>query len=244
MFPIKNAVPTRYPPVVTWALIAANCIVFFVEISLSTNELEGFLADFALVPAQYFGPFADADANTLDYLPFLTNTFLHGGWLHLILNMWTLWLFGSVVEDRLGPFRYLAFYLVCGVLASVTHALFNPGSIVPALGASGAIAGVLGCYVRLFPWSRVVVVLPILFLPLFFATPAAVFVGLWFLIQLLQGVAELLTPSTSAGIAWWAHIGGFVAGVALGPVLIRPERRYRTYYGDEGILGFNASGRR
>jgi len=169
--------------------------------------------------------------------------FLHGGWLHLIMNMWTLWLFGPTIEDRLGRGSYLAFYLACGVAAAVAHVVFNPSSTVPALGASGAIAGVLGCYLRLFPWARVIVLVPVLFLPLFFEVPAFLFIGLWFLIQVLQGTAELLTASTGAGVAWWAHVGGFVAGLALGPLLLRSERRYRVYYADEGVLGFDPQGR-
>lgn len=245
MFPMQNAVPARYPPVVTWALIAVNCAVFFIEITLSPAELEWFLARFALIPARYFAPlpYGDPGLTPLDYVPFLSNMFLHGGWLHLILNMWTLWLFGPTVEDRLGIPRYLLFYLACGILASVAHTLFNPGSLVPALGASGAISGVLGCFIRLFPLARLIVVVPILFLPLFFEVPAIVFAGLWLLMQVLQGTAELFIPSSGGGIAWWAHIGGFVAGVALAPLLHRPAKRHRSYYPDEGILGFDTWGR-
>jgi membrane associated rhomboid family serine protease len=242
MFPIKNTVATRYPPIVNWTLIAANCLVFLYQISLSPAELERFLGQYALIPAQYFGGVAEF-GDSLDILPFISNAFLHGGWLHLIFNMWTLWLFGGAVEDRMGPGRYLAFYLACAVFASVTHALFNASSMVPALGASGAIAGVLGCYMRLFPLARVVVVIPILFLPFFFELPAFVFAGLWFLMQFLQGAVELLTPSSGAGVAWWAHIGGFVAGLVLGPLLVRSQRHYRLYQADEGILGFTPSGR-
>jgi membrane associated rhomboid family serine protease len=126
----------------------------------------------------------------------------------------------------------------------VTHAALNPASTVPALGASGAIAGVLGCYMRLFPLARLLVLIPILFFPFFFEVPAAVFAGLWFLIQVLQGTAELFTPTTGAGIAWWAHIGGFTAGFLLTSVLRRPRGSYRRYYDDEGVSGFNTSGRR
>jgi membrane associated rhomboid family serine protease len=176
-------------------------------------------------------------------VPFFTMMCLHGGWLHLIFNMWTLWLFGSTVEDRLGRGRYLAFYLACGVAASIAHVAFNPTSMVPALGASGAIAGVLGCYMRLFPLARVVVVVPILFIPLFFEVYAFVFVGLWFLIQIFQGTLELLLPTSGGGVAWWAHVGGFVAGLTLGPLLVQSARRYRVYYPDEGVLGFDTAGR-
>src|SRR5271166_32229 len=170
MFPIRNAVPSRYPPLITWALIAINVFVFLFENSLSPIELEEFLRQFALIPARYFElvAYGDASLTPAYLLPLFTMMFLHGGWLHLILNMWTLWLFGSTVEDRLGHGRYLVFYLVCGIAASLAHLFFNPASLVPALGASGAIAGILGCYMRLFPLARVVVVVPILFIPLFF----------------------------------------------------------------------------
>jgi membrane associated rhomboid family serine protease len=245
MIPIQNAVPSRDPPVMTWVLIAANCAIFFYQLGLNERELEWFLVRFALIPARYFAPVSyGAAEGPADYLPFVSNMFLHGGWLHLIMNMWTLWLFGPSIEDRLGSARYLAFYLVCGVLASLAHAMFNPLSIVPSLGASGAIAGVLGCYVRLFPYARVVVLVPVLFIPLFFPVPAIVFVGLWFLIQVLQGTVELFMTSTGAGVAWWAHVGGFIAGLALGPFVMRSERRHRRYYADEGILGFGPSGGR
>jgi membrane associated rhomboid family serine protease len=235
MFPMQNAVPARYPPFVTWALIAVNCAVFFIEITLSPAELEWFLARFALIPARYFAPppYGDPGLTLLDYVPFFSNMFLHGGWLHLMLNMWTLWLFGPTVEDRLGIPRYLLFYLACGILASVAHTLFNAGSLVPALGASGAISGVLGYFIRLFPLARLIVVVPILFLPLFFEVPAIVFAGLWLVMQVLQGTAELFIPSTGGGIVWWAHNGGFVAGVVLVPLLHRPAKRHRSYYPDE-----------
>jgi membrane associated rhomboid family serine protease len=242
MIPIRNAVPSRYPPVVTWLLIATNCLVFLLQNSLSPADLEEFLRDFALIPARYTAGFVDGDVSVADLFPFFTMMFLHGGWLHLILNMWTLWLFGPTVEDRLGHGRYLAFYLACGLAASIAHVVFNPTSIVPALGASGAIAGVLGCYMRLFPMARVVVVVPIIFIPLFFEVYAFVFVGLWFLVQLFQGTAELLLGISAGGVAWWAHVGGFVAGLALGPLLVQSERRYRAYYPDEGVLGFDTQG--
>ena len=245
MFPIQNTVPTRYPPVVTWSLIAVNCVVFLFQVGLGPSDLEHFLSDFALTPARYFEPFAGADATSpVDYLPFLTNTFLHAGWLHLILNMWTLWLFGPTVEDRLEHWQYLAFYLACGVIAGIAQLTSDPHSMVPALGASGAIAGIMGCYVLLFPWARIVILVPILFLPLFFEVPSIVFIGLWFLAQLLQGVTELFGSSVGGGVAVWAHVGGFLAGLGFGILLTRPKPGYRPYYADEGILGFNPQGYR
>lgn len=246
MLPIRTSVPTRYPAAVTWALIAINCAIFLFQNSLQPAELSQFLVDYALIPARYFMPTAlgiDEPA-LLDYLPFFSNMFLHAGWLHLILNMWTLWLFGPAIEDRLGSGRYLIFYLACGVLASFTHAVFNAHSVVPALGASGAIAGVLGCYLRLFPYARVIVLVPILFLPLFFEIYAFLFVGFWIAVQVLQGVADLFTPATGGGVAWWAHIGGFVAGLVFAGLMSAPKSRYRSYYADEGILGFTPDGTR
>src|ERR1700726_2839615 len=245
MFPIRSTVPWRYMPVATWTLIWVNTFIYLMEASLTPSELETVLSDYALIPARYFhaGDFIGETLRLEDYLPFVTNIFLHGGWLHLILNMWTLWLFGPAVEDRLGHFRYLAFYLVCGLAASAAHVMFNPTSIVPALGASGAIAGILGCYMRLFPLARVIVVIPILFIPLFFEVYAFVFIGLWFLIQVLQSVTALLLPDASGDVAWWAHVGGFIAGFTLGPLLVRSEELYRVYYPDEGQLGFDVKGR-
>jgi membrane associated rhomboid family serine protease len=239
MFPIQNAAPTRYPAIATWVLIGINVAVFLIELSLSPSDLDQLLQRFALLPARY------AQGDELapsDYLPFFTMMFLHGGWLHLIFNMWTLWLFGAAVEDRLGHIRYLAFYVACGLLAAATHAALNPNSTVPSLGASGAIAGVMGCYVRMFPFARIVVVVPILFLPLFFEMPALIFVGIWFLLQVLQGTAEVLAPFASGGVAWWAHVGGFLAGLAFGPLLAAPRVSYRPYYADEGVFGFNPQG--
>jgi membrane associated rhomboid family serine protease len=245
MIPIGTAVPSRYPPIITWVLIATNCIVFLFQQSLSPAELNEFINQFALIPARYVDVFADGGRGleAADFLPFVTMMFLHAGWLHLIFNMWTLWLFGPTIEDRLGHGRYAVFYFCCGVAAALAHAVFNATSTVPALGASGAIAGVLGCYMGLFPFARVIVLVPILFLPLFFEMPAIIFIALWFLIQIFQGIAELLTSSSGAGVAWWAHIGGFIVGLVLVPFIQRPAQKYRAYYADEGILGFNTQGR-
>ena len=239
MFPIRVAVPTRYPPVITWTLIFINCAVFFIQLNLSPGELQEFLYRFALVPARY----AKGNLDASDIVPFFTMMFLHGGWLHLILNMWTLWLFGPPIEDRLGRGRYLVFYLACGIAAAITQVVVSPTSAIPVLGASGAIAGILGCYMRLFPLARVVVVVLLIFIPLFFELPGFAFIGFWVLMQVLEGTAELLMPSSGGGVAWWAHVGGFLAGLALGPLLLRPERLYRKYYADEGVLGFDPSGR-
>ena len=243
MIPIRNAVPSRYPAVITWTLIVINCSVFLYENSLSPDELELFVREFALIPARYTDVASlDSDLAGGGFFAFLSMMFLHGGWLHLILNMWMLWLFGGTIEDRLGHMRYLVFYLVCGLGASITHVIFNPTSTIPALGASGAIAGILGCYLRLFPLARLVVIVPILIIPLFFEVHAFVFIGIWFLLQVVQSALEHIAPSAE-NVAWSAHVGGFLAGFALGPLLVRSEQRYRSYYADEGELGFDTSGR-
>jgi membrane associated rhomboid family serine protease len=241
MIPIKNTVASRYPAVATWGLIAVNVVIFLFQSGLGPDELGSFLSRFALIPARFL---AAEDRSVSDYVPFVSHMFLHGGWLHLILNMWTLWLFGPSVEDRLGSGPYLLFYLGTGIAAAVSHVVFNPTSEAPALGASGAIAGILGAYVRMFPLARVVVVVPIVIIPFFFDVPALVFVGLWFLTQLLQGAAELMTPATAGGVAWWAHVGGFIVGLTLAPAVRRSSRIYRPYYPDEGILGFTPRGYR
>ena len=238
MFPIKNTIPVRYPPVATWTLIAINCIVFLFEASLSEAQLQDFLAQYALIPARY----ADA-TNLSDYLSFVTNMFLHGGWLHLILNMWTLWLFGPPIEDQFGFGLFTLFYLFCGIVASAMHVLFNPGSMIPALGASGAIAGVIGGTMRLFPAARVIVLVPVIFIPLFFVVPAVVFAGLWFLMQVLQATTELFLSSSGGSIAWWSHIGGFTAGFVLASPLRYSRRPNWPRYADQGVLGFDLMGR-
>jgi membrane associated rhomboid family serine protease len=245
MIPVRTTVPVRFPPVATYLLIAVNVVVFLLQISLPEHEQEMVVYLYGLVPARFFHPAWAARVGLPpgNYLPFLTNIFMHGGWLHLILNMWTLWLFGGAVEDRLGSWRYLIFYLLCGIAASAAHAFVNADSSVPALGASGAIAGVLGAYMRFFPLSNVLILVPIVFIPLFFTLPAIVYIALWFFINLLQGTLGSELPN-AGGVAWWAHIGGFVAGMVLASIMMPPRRRYRPYYRDEGVLGFRVRGER
>ncbi|ACP21561.1 rhomboid family protein (plasmid) [Sinorhizobium fredii NGR234] len=246
MLPVRDAIPTRYPPTVVWTLIAANILVFLFQISLPPRAEEVFLFSYGLIPSRYFGELklSYPPQDLSDYLPFVSNMFLHGGWLHLILNMWTLWVFGPAVEDRVGLARFAMFYLVCGLVASSVHAIANPNSVIPAVGASGAIAGVIGCYARMFPFARLVMIVPILFIPLFFEIPALGFAAIWFLMQVIPGVFSLGQLSDVGGVAWWAHIGGFIAGWILAPVLRRARRTYRKYYPDEGVYGFLPDGRR
>jgi membrane associated rhomboid family serine protease len=159
--------------------------------------------------------------------------FLHGGWMHVIANMWTLYLFGDAVEDRMGPVRYLIFYLLCGLAAGLTHFLTNPTSPVPCIGASGAIAGVLGAYLVLFPTARILTLIPILFFPFIVEIPAVVFLGIWFASQFFSGTLSLISTQYYEGVAWWAHVGGFVAGIVLLPAFKKSAQEYRRYYPDE-----------
>lgn len=246
MIPIKDTVARRFPPTVTWTLIIVNCLVFLLQISLHPSATKAFLFNFALIPSRYFGELSMVypPHGLLDYLPFMTNMFLHGGWLHLIFNMWSLWVFAPAVEDRLGVVRFTVFYLLSGISASFAHAFFNPSSTIPALGASGAIAGVIGCYVRMFPLSRLIVLVPIVFIPFFFEMPAIIFALLWFVMQIIPGLVELILPPDSGGVAWWAHIGGFVAGWVLAPFVRRKSADYRCYFADEGCYGLMPNGRR
>ena len=216
MFPISDVIPSRTVPFVTVGLIIANALVFLYMITLPDAMLERFVATYAVVPAWFSVP-------TL-----FTSQFLHAGWMHIIGNMLYLWIFGDNVEDRLGHFRYLLFYLGAGALAAILQVLFNPFSAVPMLGASGAIAGVMGAYFVLYPQSRV---LTAVFIVIFFDVieiPAVFFLGIWFLMQLLSGVGSLgVTNAASGGTAFWAHVGGFVAGVIVGLLLRARDRRWR-----------------
>src|ERR1700732_1515421 len=223
MFPIQDSVPSRSVPVMTRALILLNVIVFFFELLLPQASVEQFFYLFGIVPARFTHPeWAAYVGFPVDhYWPFLTHQFLHGGWLHIIFNMWTLWIFGDNVEDRMGPLRFGIFYLTCGILAGVTQLLTNPDSTVPSVGASGAIAGVLGAYLLFFPTARLLVLFPIFFFPFSFEVPAVLYLGFWFFSQFVSGALALAGPQNVGGIAWWAHVGGFLGGVLFGGVFGR-----------------------
>ncbi len=225
MIPITTTAPRPGGHAVVIALIVACTGVFLFQISLPHLEQLRFIGEFALIPLRHANPRwalvrgLDPD----DYLPFLSMAFLHGGWLHLILNMWTLWLFGRAVEARLGSFRFIVLYVICALLASGTHMVAYPGSPVPTLGASGAIAGVLGAHAMLYPRAQVVLLIPIIIIPLFFRITALAYVAVWFALQLFQGAGSLLVGGGEvAGVAWWAHIGGFLAGIVFVAILTPP----------------------
>ena len=218
-----------------WLLILANGVVFLFELMMPAPALERFFYLFGIVPARYTHPdWALWVGFPLDdYWPFLTSMFLHGGWMHVIGNIWTLWIFGDNVEDRMGPVRFLLFYLLCGLAAGFVHWLTGPNSTIPTVGASGAIAGVMGAYFLLFPTSRVVVLVPVLFFPLFFEVPAVAYLGFWALSQVFSGTLSLAGPENVGGVAWWAHVGGFVTGIALQFLFVRRRSAYRRPSRDE-----------
>jgi membrane associated rhomboid family serine protease len=222
VFPLRDINPSRRAPVMTLILIAVNVAVFLLEISLPPEKLTAAMNIYGIVPARYFGAAPAAGLAHLLPLPLLTSMFLHAGWIHLISNLWILWIFGDNVEDRLGHLRFLVFYLGSGVVAGLVHLFTNAGSSLPSIGASGAIAGVMGAYLLLFPRARVLAVIPIFIFPFFLEVPAVVFMGFWFIGQFLSGLLSL--GDTGGGIAWWAHVGGFVAGVLLCPVFLKRRR--------------------
>lgn len=217
-------------PIVTMGLILANIAVFLYQLDLPGPQETVFIYTYALVPAVLTNPelARHVGLDPYNYWPLITNTFMHGGFLHLIFNMWTLWLFGLPVEGRLKPWRFLLFYLACGAFGSIGHLTFNLDSTVPALGASGAIAGLLGGYSRLFPRAKVTLVFPIIIIPVIFSVPALIYTGVWFALQVWQGTGELqFGAATGGGIAWWAHIGGFLAGLLLVGFFHGPRGRPR-----------------
>ena len=225
MFPIRDNVPRRHVPFATWGLIAVNVVCFLRELTLPPDAAEQVMYLFGLVPARFTQPEWAAQVGfPHSFLPFVTTMFLHGGWLHVIGNMWVLWIFGDNVEDRMGPLRFLAFYFGCGIAAGVIHVLTNPTSRVPAVGASGAIAGVMAAYFMLYPRARVLAMFPIIIFPIFFEVPAWIYLGFWFLTQFFSGTLAIATRTPVSGIAWWAHIGGFATGILTFWVFLRPRR--------------------
>ena len=211
MFPIKDTIRSRSVPLVNWALIVANIAVFLYEIRLSPDALDRLINTYGMVPA-HFNP-----AHLATFIPFFTHMFLHGGWFHIISNMWVLFIFGDNVEDRLGSGRYLIFYLLGGLAAAAMQTYISPKSSIPAIGASGAIAAVLGAYILFFPTARVITLIPIFIIPWFIEIPAFFYLAFWFIAQLYSGLLSLSTSSGASidGIAWWAHIGGFIFGLLL-----------------------------
>ncbi|MCD6253209.1 MAG: rhomboid family intramembrane serine protease [Thermotogae bacterium] len=229
MFPLKDTIPSYTKPVLTVSIIVANVIVFFYELSLDPRELLAFLYNYGFVPGRYtleqLKGAAVFQSNPL--VPLFSSMFLHGGWTHLIGNMWSLWLFGDNVEDVMGKFNFLMFYICSGLVAMGMHFLANIHSTVPTIGASGAISGIMGAYFVFFPYSRIITLFIIFLFPLLVEIPAVFYLGMWFLSQLFNGTLSIVA-SPFSGVAWWAHIGGFVFGILAGGFFVRRSpRRYR-----------------
>jgi len=232
VIPLRDNNPRTTTPYVTWGLIGLNTLVFLNEVLMGAYGMRTFVVHFGLLPARISDLLYQGAPIWYPgvYVPFLTSMFLHGGWWHLGGNMLYLYVFGDNVEDVLGHVRFLLFYLVCGVGASLAHFLVYPSSMVPVVGASGAIAGVLGAYILIFPRARVLTLVPIFFFLQFLELPAQLLLGIWFLMQFFNGFLSLgPVGMAGGGVAWWAHIGGFLLGIGLAAVLPK-RRRQRVIY--------------
>jgi membrane associated rhomboid family serine protease len=225
MFPIRDNVPSRTFPFVTVGIIVVNIVIFLAELlGLGRGGMVEIAMRHGMVPAtltQYFAgePIPAGRA----FLPLVTSVFLHGGLVHVLGNMWYLWIFGDNVEDRLGHLRYLVFFLLCGVVGNLAHYVFNTGSPIPAIGASGAVAGVLGAYIISYPRARILVLIPFFFL-YFIELPALIVLGFWIVLQFFNGAASVVYSQATGGVAWWAHIGGFFGGMLIF-MLFRPRSK-------------------
>ena len=225
MFPIKDSVPSYHTPLVLYALLLANVFVFI--FSMEQDSIQEFFHDFGFTPLRLTAFLSGENADIGALVTLITSMFLHGGLAHIIGNLWTLWIFGDNVEDRMGSLRFLVFYVLCGIIASLVHWLFNPLSNMPSVGASGAISGVLGAYFLLYPLARIIVLVPVFFWPFFFDVPAMFYLIVWFFGQIIGAQLAPDDPNVG-GIAFAAHIGGFVAGLLLMPFFLRREQKQYT----------------
>lgn len=222
MVPLRDDNPISSKPHVTYALIIINVAVFLVQISMPAPLMQAFVNTFAIVPAHLTDSFTgQIEFPALQWMTLITSQFLHGGLLHIGGNMLYLWVFGNNIEDKLGKVKFLIFYLGCGALAGLTQWIFDPTSAIPTIGASGAIAGVMGAYILRFPRAQIVTLIPLLFFFFTIRIPALFFLGFWFVQQALLGLASINAEANlgSGGVAYWAHSGGFVFGLILGPLL-------------------------
>jgi membrane associated rhomboid family serine protease len=231
VFPIRDHNPSGTFPYVTVTLIMVNVLAFLYQISLG-RALEPFLYRYGMVPILVSNFHKMPEIGFFDVATtFVTSMFLHGGWFHILGNMWYLWIFGDNVEDRLGHGRFLAFYLICGIAAGLVHYGLNPSSRLPTIGASGAVAGVLGAYLLCYPRARVDLLLFFFFFVQIITVPAAFVLFLWFILQIFSGVLSLGTGAhVTGGVAWWAHVGGFLCGLLLIRVLPRRRRSRQNFY--------------
>lgn len=210
MIPIRDTIPAKKFPIVNTVLIGINILVFLIQLSQG-QDWNRFITLYGLIPARFSNPdYAKYFSFQQQLFSTISFMFLHGGFWHILGNMWSLYIFGDNIEDRLGPFRYLFFYLLCGMASGLTHLFANLSSEIPVVGASGAIAGVMGAYFILYPHARILTLIPIIIIPWFIEIPAFFFLGIWLLLQIINAAAS---QGIGGGIAWWAHIGGFVFGI-------------------------------
>jgi membrane associated rhomboid family serine protease len=233
VFPIGDENPSRTTAYVTYTIVALNVLIFLFQLTLTPRELDQFFHTWAVVPQELSAFFAGRRVSVPpEWVTLISSQFLHGGFLHILGNMLFLWIFGNNVEDKLGHVRYLIFYIGCGMLAALTQWFFDPLSTIPSLGASGAIAGVMGAYILRFPTASIRTIIPIWIVPFVVNIPAFVYLGIWFVQQAIYGVASLRVTTNigmqQGGVAYWAHAGGFVFGAILGPLLglFSDRRRY------------------
>jgi membrane associated rhomboid family serine protease len=226
MFPLRDDNPTTITPVLTILLIVINVLVFMYQVSLGPKQGEVFVYQFGAIPAVIFGEksLPGAIAAVPPYLSLFTSMFLHGGIMHLLGNMLYLWIFGNNIEEAMGRVRFILFYVLTGLAASMAHALTNPESVLPSIGASGAISGVLGAYVLLYPRARVLTLVFLGFFIRLMYIPAGFVLGIWFVLQLLSG--SMSDQGSGGGVAFWAHVGGFVAGMLLVGLFKRSQVRF------------------
>jgi len=214
LLPFTDTAPRAARPAAVLALIAVNALVFLWTLTLPPDSLNAVFAEYALIPVRYTDPRValSVGLDPGNLWPLITASFLHGGWMHIVFNMWFLWIFGPAMEARFGRFGFLVLYLGGAAAASALHVVTHPDSIAPVLGASGAIAAVIAAYAVIYPTERVITIVPIVFIPLFIPVPAIFFAAFWFVLQIVQGSSEIARPGMAEGVAWWAHIGGFGFG--------------------------------
>ncbi|MDP2903363.1 MAG: rhomboid family intramembrane serine protease [Methylovulum sp.] len=224
MIPIRDTAPCYSKPLVTWGIMAVCTVVFVAMYFMPDAQSFRLINLYGMVPIRYSNGWVGYNGLPFDgYLSFVTNLFLHASWWHLLMNMWFMWIFADNVEDRMGRLPFLLFYLTCGVFATILQWYFDPTLTIPVVGASGAIAGVLAAYFFLYPLERVVVWIPIFFLPVVIHVPAIAFLGLWIILQLHNATTSLVFDNVPVDVAWWAHLGGFIAGSLLYRFFIRQE---------------------
>lgn len=240
MFPLSDSTPSQTVPFVTWLIIVLNVFLFVAEANMPESLLNNFIQVFGVVPSRFVSDFGTGELATI-----YSAMFLHGGWLHLINNMWAFFIFGDNIEDRLGHVNFLLFYFCCGTVAALGQVLMSSSSDLPMVGASGALAGVLGAYILMYPHARIITLVPLfLILPWFLEVPAAIYFGIWFIMQCFTGLGALETSrlGSEAGVAWWAHICGFLAGMIAAKIFewhSTPADRHEDKFQHVGSPGIN-----